>query len=121
MNMEKNITKSTLSGDIHDSRKEPKKLQQEEKDIANEESDVSPEEKELLEQSATSMSSEDDETLAGATLDNTDEDGEPLNEQSDLSGNDLDIPGAEYDDAEEETGGEDEENNSYSLGADKDD
>jgi hypothetical protein len=32
--------------------------------------------------------------------------------------NGLDVPGAELDDAEEVTGGEDEENNYYSLGGD---
>lgn len=34
----------------------------------------------------------------------------------DFTGSDLDIPGTELDDASEETGNEDEENNSYSLG-----
>lgn len=36
----------------------------------------------------------------------------------DFSGKDLDVPGAELDDANEEIGSEDEENNSYSLGGD---
>ena len=35
-----------------------------------------------------------------------------------LIGDDLDVPGAELDDASEETGAEDEENNYYSLGGD---
>ena len=34
----------------------------------------------------------------------------------DVSGSDLDIPGAELDDAQENIGSEDEENNYYSLG-----
>ncbi len=34
------------------------------------------------------------------------------------TGSDLDIPGAELDDAAEESGNEDEENNYYSLGGD---
>lgn len=38
----------------------------------------------------------------------------------DFAGSDLDVPGAELDDADEATGNEDEENNSYSLGGDKD-
>jgi hypothetical protein len=38
-----------------------------------------------------------------------------LNETSDRSGSDLDIPGSEEDDANEKIGEEDEENNSYSL------
>lgn len=37
----------------------------------------------------------------------------------DFAGSDLDVPGSELDDAEEATGNEDEENNSYSLGGDK--
>lgn len=36
----------------------------------------------------------------------------------DVSGGDLDIPGSELDDAQENTGSEDEENNHYSLGGD---
>ncbi|AYB35758.1 hypothetical protein D4L85_29315 [Chryseolinea soli] len=36
----------------------------------------------------------------------------------DFSGEDLDIPGVEDDDASERIGSEDEENNSYSLGGD---
>lgn len=47
-----------------------------------------------------------------------------MNEKSfedDVSGRDLDVPGAELDDANEDNGNEDEENNSYSLGGDKHD
>lgn len=36
----------------------------------------------------------------------------------DVSGNDLDIPGAELDDNQENIGSEDEENNYYSIGGD---
>jgi hypothetical protein len=35
-----------------------------------------------------------------------------------VSGDDLDIPGGELDDAQEAVGSEDEENNYYSLGDD---
>lgn len=52
-------------------------------------------------------------------LDNTDEDGEPLNEDNTASG--LDVPGSEDDDANERIGAEDEENNYYSLGSDNND
>jgi hypothetical protein len=38
----------------------------------------------------------------------------------DVSGGDLDIPGSELDDQQEDIGSEDEENNYYSLGGDKD-
>ena len=44
-----------------------------------------------------------------------------LNDLGDLSGNDLDVPGSELDDADEITGNEDEENNLYSLGSDNHD
>ncbi len=40
------------------------------------------------------------------------------NYTDDFSGNDLDVPGSELDDAQEEIGSEDEENNLYSLGGD---
>ncbi len=46
---------------------------------------------------------------------------EMMNEKSfedDLVGDDLDVPGSEMDDAEEEIGKEDEENNYYSIGGD---
>jgi len=36
--------------------------------------------------------------------------------EEDMTGNDLDIPGAELDDEQENIGSEDEENNYYSLG-----
>jgi len=38
--------------------------------------------------------------------------------KDDKSGDDLDIPGSELDDEQEEIGSEDEENNYYSLGGD---
>jgi hypothetical protein len=40
------------------------------------------------------------------------------NFEDDMSGGDLDIPGSELDDAQEEIGSEDEENNHYSIGGD---
>jgi hypothetical protein len=38
--------------------------------------------------------------------------------EEDMTGNDLDVPGAELDDEQESIGSEDEENNYYSLGGD---
>lgn len=38
---------------------------------------------------------------------------------NEMLGNDLDVPGAELDDANEDIGEEDEENNYYSLGGDE--
>lgn len=49
------------------------------------------------------------------------EDPDALNEKSfidDISGGDLDIPGSELDDDQEDIGNEDEENNYYSMGQD---
>ncbi|HTR31074.1 MAG TPA: hypothetical protein VMH27_17505 [Puia sp.] len=70
----------------------------------------------------------DDEPLRTGLLDSTDEDGTPLNEKSfgegrnnDLSADDLDIPGADEDDRDEELGEEDEENNDYSISDNEDD
>ncbi len=82
-------------------------------------SDITPEEKAMLDETFSNDPLSDDNTrLKNAQLDNTDNDGELLNEHSsadDASGDDLDIPGAEDDDANEMTGGEDEENNGYSV------
>jgi hypothetical protein len=84
-------------------------------------SDVTPIEKELLQESSESMASPDDIKLRDARVDNTDEDGVLLNERVNVSGKDLDVPGSEDDDSNEEIGEEDEENNSYSLQDEKED
>ena len=44
---------------------------------------------------------------------------EELEIDGDLLGDDLDVPGAELDDDQEDTGNEDEENNYYSIGGDR--
>lgn len=79
---------------------------------------ITPAEKQMLDETfSNDTGSQDNENLKRSELDNTDDDGELLNEESgadDLSGGDLDIPGAEDDDADEEIGEEDEENNGYS-------
>jgi hypothetical protein len=88
----------------------------------NSDSNVSRTEKEDLRKAANDMPG-DDENLRDAALDNTDNDGTPLNEGSfkkNISATDLDIPGATLDDADEAIGEEDEENNDYSMGADND-
>ena len=78
---------------------------------------VSRQEKNLLDEAGTAIP--DDQQLKQAELDSEDDDGEPLNEGNSgnsNSGQDLDVPGAEEDDENEEIGEEDEENNDYSLG-----
>lgn len=82
---------------------------------------VSKEEKKLLRDASEKTPDTDEENLEKAQLDNMDEDGELLNEKTNLSGSDLDIPGSEEDDINEEIGEEDEENNSYSLDAEDED
>ncbi len=95
----------------------------EEDDEINSESTVSKDEKKLLRDAAEKTpNAEDENNLAAAQLDKVDEEGELLNERTNVSGSDLDIPGSEADDANEEIGEEDEENNAYSLdGEDEDD
>ena len=94
-------------------------LDEQDKDVEMDSlTDVTPLEKELLYNAARFMTTEDGVNLSRAALDNTDDDGDPLNEQSsadDETGNDLDIPGSEEDDANEDMGEEDEENNVYST------
>lgn len=70
----------------------------------------------------------DDAPLREGLLDSTDEDGTPLNEKSfgegrndDVSGDDLDVPGADDDNHDEALGEEDEENNDYSISDNNDD
>lgn len=88
-------------------------------DSVDEDSDVSNEEKLDLQRTADDVDSYDNEDAYNSELDDTDFDGDKLNEEIDLTGDDLDVPGSEEDDADEEIGEEDEENNDYSLGDNK--
>ena len=92
-----------------------------EEKILNSDSDVTEEEKELLSRAGESMNSIDEEDRRNLMLDNRDLDGDLLNERNNVSGQDLDVPGATDDDSNEEIGEEDEANNSYSLGGDRKD
>lgn len=82
---------------------------------AEDDADVTEDEKIALERTEQ-MDTQDNENLFESELDDTDEDGERLNEGEDFSGDDLDVPGEEEDDADEAIGEEDEENNAYSSG-----
>jgi len=76
-------------------------------------------EKKLLDDSANDASAKEEQQFRRAELDNTDDEGEPLNEKTNaISGSDLDTSGVDEDDMNEEIGEEDEENNPYSLGGD---
>ena len=88
------------------------------------ETDISETERVMLERGANFRGTEGDDALQTAAMDNSDFEGEALNESSfgeEQTGADLDVPNAETDDANENIGEEDEENNSYSLGSDNND
>jgi len=90
-------------------------------EITDGSSNVSDLERKLLDDSANDMPTRDEQSLRRASLDSTDNEGTPLNEKTSLNavgGGDLDVPGSEDDDSNEDIGEEDEENNPYSLGGD---
>lgn len=92
--------------------------------VMGNEADVSATERTLLRRADEDTPVTDDQLLRQSGLDKTDDQGDPLNEGSlatSVSGADLDVAGADSDDAMEEIGEEDEENNDYSLGSDKND
>lgn len=89
------------------------------------EADVTEEDLALLGPRDQDMDGGDDEMVLKAGLDDTDMDGDPLNEGKadvDTTGDDLDIPEADLDNpANDAMGQGDEENNYYSLGSDRKD
>lgn len=97
---------------------------EETKIVMGTDADIPADDRIALERADNYMPLKDDERLQEAALDDTDEDGDPLEEESfgrDNSGGGLDVPGSELDDDNEELGEEDEENNYYSLGSDDND
>lgn len=89
-------------------------------DTIDPETDVTTEDIEML-SAADQNRDMDDPDIEEGTLDNTDEDGDLLNEPRSTYGqvgDGLDVPGSEGDDGNEAIGEEDEENNYYSLGGD---
>ena len=89
----------------------PKNLNLDEDDMdfaSGNESDVTKEDLEALGPKDLSMDMGDDENLLKNRV-------WPV----DMAGEDLDIPGSELDDQNESIGSEDEENNSYSIGGDR--
>ena len=79
--------------------------------VSGTEADVTPEDLELLGPKDADMDMGDDELLNRVKLDNPDSGDD----------DDLDVPGSELDDENENLGEEDEENNYYSLGGDRHD
>lgn len=87
------------------------------------EADVTGEDIALLGDRDQDLDGGDDEDFNRASLDDTDEDGDPLNENSSsmsATGDDLDMP-EEDDQGSDDLGNEDEENKYYSLGSDDND
>ncbi len=84
---------------------EPK---EESESLIESESDLTPDDLRALGEEGLNMDMGDDEILRNRPYDSITGD------------SDLDIPGAELDDDDEDIGREDEENNFYSLGGDKD-
>ena len=69
----------------------------------------------------SSLTKDDFQALGSDEIESTGDD-EVLANRSwpvDFTGNELDVPGSEDDDSQEQIGSEDEENNSYSLGSDR--
>lgn len=60
----------------------------------------------------------EDISRAKRSLDIDSDDWNEKSFEDDMVGDDLDVPGSEYDDEDEAIGREDEENNYYSLGGD---
>ena len=84
-------------------------------------SNVTKDERDLLQKSAESLGTDDDLALENVALDDTDEDGTPLNENDNQSGKDLDVPDDDDNSTDDDSTDEDEENDSYSLSDDKED
>lgn len=92
--------------------------------IMGTDADVDMDDQQALESSTDDMPTDENFRLRNAGLDQTDNEGEPLNEGStttDVSGGDLDTSGVGGDDRMESIGEEDEENNTYSLGSESND
>ena len=94
-------------------------LNAEEDDVVNDDSNVTNTEKEMLRKGAAHPVTDESKVYDDIALDAKDADGDELNEKNirqDRTGADLDVPGADLDDADENIGEEDEENNLYSQG-----
>ena len=90
--------------------------------VSGNNADVTSAEKAVLENIDYRKAESEDQPLIEGRLDDTDGDGDPLNEDDDdLTGDDLDVPGSEEDDLDEGIGEEDEENNDYSISRNEDD
>jgi hypothetical protein len=116
---------STPSSDDEEGIENGKDLMEEDDEVEivmGTEADVTEEDLILLGAKDKDMDGGEDEEVRNIMLDNTDEDGEPLNESVGMTGDDLDIPEAdENEPAGDAMGQGDEENNYFSLGSDTND
>lgn len=102
-------------------------LNEEESDediVMGTEADIPTADREMLERGDDYMPTRDADRLNQASMDSTDFEGEPLNEASfgpERTGRDLDTGDIGDDDKMENIGEEDEENNQWSLGSDRQD
>lgn len=110
---------SPSSGNINESKIFNKKKETKIPNREDDEDKITKNELELLDKAGNEKGGNDINEGA-SQLDSTDDDGIALNEGTDLTGKELDVPGADLDDEDELIGEEDEENNSYSE-SDQDD
>lgn len=109
---------TTISSDGEEGKGIVDDLNREEDDatLLDESSNISVQERRILDEADIQANAEAQD-LKKLKLDKVDEDDDPSAEQGDPydMGADLDVPGSELDDDNEDLGEEDEENNSYSL------
>lgn len=110
---------SPYSGNIDEVKILNKKKEAQITDMEDDDANITKNELDLLDK-AGSENGKNDIDEAASQLDSTDDDGVALNERTDLTGSELDVPGADLDNEDELIGEEDEENNSYSE-SDQDD
>jgi hypothetical protein len=120
------MSDTTIASDDEEGIRDGKDILKEDDDtkiVMGTEADVTPEDLALLGDPDQDMDLNEDELIRKEGLDDTDFDGDPLNEAAvdeDSTGDDLDIPEEDdFDDPKKDT--DDEENDYYSLGSgDKD-
>lgn len=119
------MSNTTIASDDEEGISDGKDILEEDDDtkiVMGTEADVTPEDLALLGDPDQDMDMNEDELIRKEGLDDTDFDGDPLNEAAvdeDSTGDDLDIPEEDNDDPKKVN--DDEENDYYSLGSgDKD-
>ncbi|HYC27290.1 MAG TPA: hypothetical protein VEB42_00725 [Chitinophagaceae bacterium] len=119
------LADTTISSDDEEGAGVLDELNDEEEDEDNliqmgTEADITAKDREMLKRGDDYMPTRDEDRLNQASMDNTDFEGEALNEAAfgpERTGGDLDTSGVDEDDAMEDIGEEDEENNQWSLGS----